>query len=265
MASDTPRGHPNAILRPTGAARAFTVDRLPPDERLAGFVDYHWYVGWRVEEPYDQQVVPQPRIHVAAEQGRLFVHGISRVPFHRRLTGTGHTLGASFRPGGFRAFLGGTVGALAGRVMPAEEVLGADDRPAAAAILDTDDQQAMVRAMEDYLLALDPVPDPMAAQVAELVAAAETDRSVTRAEDLAARAGLSLRSLQRVFTEYVGIGPKWVVQRYRILDAAAAAHGGEPVDWAALAAELGFSDQAHLTRTFTQVVGTPPATYQRQA
>jgi AraC-like DNA-binding protein len=105
----------------------------------------------------------------------------------------------------------------------------------------------------------------MAAQVAELVAAAEADRSLTRAEGLAARAGLSLRSLQRVFTEYVGIGPKWVIQRYRILDAAAAAHGGDPVDWAALAAELGFSDQAHLTRVFTQVVGTPPATYQREA
>ena len=39
----------------------------------------------------------------------------------------------------------------------------------------TDDQ------LEDYLLGLDPVPDPMAAQLAELVAAAETDRSLTRA------------------------------------------------------------------------------------
>jgi AraC-like DNA-binding protein len=33
--------------------------------------------------------------------------------------------------------------------------------------------------------------------------------------------------------------------------------------WAALAHALGFSDQAHLTRVFAQVVGTPPATYQR--
>jgi AraC-like DNA-binding protein len=265
MVRDIPRGHPSAILRPSGAERAFTVHRFPPDEPLAGYVDYHWYVGWQVEEPYDQQVVPQPRIHLAAEEGRLFVHGISRTPFHRRLTGTGHSLGTSFRPGGFRGFLGSSVGALAGRVVPAEEVLGADDRPVAAAILGTEDRRAMVQAMEGYLVGLDPEPDPMAAQVAELVAAAEADRSLTRAEGLAARAGLSLRSLQRVFTEYVGIGPKWVIQRYRILDAAAAAHGGDPVDWAALAAELGFSDQAHLTRVFTQVVGTPPATYQREA
>ncbi len=54
-----------------------------------------------------------------------------------------------------------------------------------------------------------------------------------------------------------------VIQRFRILDAAGAAHSGERIDWSALAYELGFSDQAHLTRVFTHVVGTPPATYQR--
>jgi AraC-like DNA-binding protein len=56
-----------------------------------------------------------------------------------------------------------------------------------------------------------------------------------------------------------------VIQRSRILDAAAAAHEGRPPDWAALALELGFSDQAHLTRVFTHVVGSPPATYRRDA
>ena len=44
--------------------------------------------------------------------------------------------------------------------------------------------------------------------------------------------------------------------------AVAAAHSGAVTDWAALARELGFSDQAHLTRVFAQVVGTPPASYQ---
>jgi len=54
-----------------------------------------------------------------------------------------------------------------------------------------------------------------------------------------------------------------VVQRFRILDAAAAAHSGEPTNWSALAHELGFSDQARLIRVLRQVVGTPAAAYQR--
>jgi AraC-like DNA-binding protein len=37
------------------------------------------------------------------------------------------------------------------------------------------------------------------------------------------------------------------------------------VDWADLAAELGFADQAHLTRAFTATIGMPPAAYASQA
>jgi AraC-like DNA-binding protein len=123
----------------------------------------------------------------------------------------------------------------------------------------------MVQALEGYLDAVGAEPDPTVDRVRELVAQVERDRGLTRAEDLAGRAAMSLRSLQRLFGEYVGIGPKWVIARCRILDAAAVAHRGDPVDWAALAVELGFADQAHLTRAFTAVVGTPPETYRREA
>ena len=261
---DSPVGQPNAILRPGQAEQAITVERVPPSEPLAGLVDYHWYVGWQAPEPHRQQVVPQPRVHLAAEDGRLLVHGISREPFFRTLVGTGHTIGTAFHPGGFRPLLGRSVGTIAGSVVPAGELLDADDRPVAAHVLGDVTIPEMVAAVEEYLLGLDPQPDPVVAEVRALVDEAQNDRGLTRAEDLADRGSRSLRSLQRLFTEYVGIGPKWVIARFRILDAAAAAHSGEAVDWSALATELGFSDQAHLTRAFTSVVGTPPATYERQ-
>jgi AraC-like DNA-binding protein len=258
------RGHPDAIVRPRSAQQAFTVERLEPSLALRPYVDYHWLVRWDVPEPHTQQVVPQPRIHVAAEQGRLLVHGISRTPFARTLTGRGHVLGASFRPGAFRPVLGRSVRTIAGVVVPAGECLGRDDRSTATQVLAGDVTEEIVPAFERYLEALLPAqPDPVAEEVARLVALAEQERTLTRAEMLAEAAGMSLRALQRLFGEYVGIGPKWVIQRFRLLDVAAVAHSGEPVDWAALASDLGFSDQAHLTRSFRQVVGKPPATYQR--
>jgi AraC-like DNA-binding protein len=55
------------------------------------------------------------------------------------------------------------------------------------------------------------------------------------------------------------------VQRFRLLDVTAAAHGDEDVDWAGLAVRLGYTDQSHLIRAFTQLVGHPPATYKREA
>jgi hypothetical protein len=41
----------------------------------------------------------------------------------------------------------------------------------------------------------------------------------------------------------------------RLQEAAARADGGEPVDWAALARDLGYADRAHLTRDFTATIG----------
>jgi len=242
----------------------FTVERLAPREFLAEFVDYYWLVRWNLPEPHRQQVVPQPRVHVAAEGGRLLVHGVTQKPFFRTLDGSGHVLGAAFHPGGFRPLLRTSVGSISGSVQPAAGLLGVDDPPVAARILGGHDSAEMVEALEEYLVGIGPKPDPTGRRVTELVAEAERRTEITRAEVLAVEAGMSLRSLQRLFAEYVGVGPKWVIQRFRILDAIAAAHSGEVTDWAELARELGFSDQAHLTRVFTQVVGTPPASYRRE-
>lgn len=260
----------SAILRPSAAAQHIDVRRVVPSERWQPFIAYHWIVRWECPQPFDQQVIPQPCVHVSAEwlegRPRLLVNGLTREPFVRTLTGIGHVLGAAFKPASFRAVLGSDLGIVSGRVVPFGDVVGPDDSAAASEILRpdaTDDE--MVTALESYLDLLDVTPDPHADVLNSLVDSAEHDRALTRAEQLADLAGMSLRTLQRQFTAYLGIGPKWVVQRFRLLDAAAAAHAGTRTDWAALAAELGFSDQAHLTRAFTSVVGTPPATYAREA
>jgi hypothetical protein len=104
------------------AGRRFTVERLEPRESLAEFVDYLWLVRWEVAAPHRQQVVPQPRVHLAAERGRLLVHGVTRRPFYRTLEGSGQVLGAAFHPGGFRPLLGRSVAG----------IVPAGDRPAVA-------------------------------------------------------------------------------------------------------------------------------------
>jgi len=258
-----PRGHPEAIVRPKAGEQVFEVERIAPSAPLNEFVDYYWLVTWDVHEPYRQQVVPQPRVHVAAEQDRLLVHGVTREKFFRTLTGTGHALGAAFHAGGFRPLLKRSVATISGAVRTGQDVLGYDDRPVADRILSSSDRRTMVEAFEAYMFQTDPAPDPVSRDVSDLVAEAERSIDIVRAEQLADYAGMSLRNLQRLFTEYVGIGPKWVIQRFRILDAASAAHSGRPANWSDLAQKLGFSDQSHLTRVFAEVVGTPPATYER--
>ncbi len=84
--------------------------------------------------------------------------------------------------------------------------------------------------------------DATASLLAEVVTEVARNREITRVAQVAALAQLSVRSLQRAFSEYVGAGPKWVVQRCRLQDAAARAAAAETVDWAGLA------DRARLRR-----------------
>jgi AraC-like DNA-binding protein len=122
----------------------------------------------------------------------------------------------------------------------------------------------IARVVEAFLRRLGAQPLPMTSTVNAVVDLIAADKSLTRVGDLAGRLGINARKLQRLFAEHVGLGPKWVINRCRIHEAADVAIGGAPVDWTELAAELGYSDQSHLIRDFTATVGISPNQYSRQ-
>ena len=115
--------------------------------------------------------------------------------------------------------------------------------------------------MDGFLSGFRPARDADAELVAAVVDRAAAGPAIARAEQLAAEFGVGLRRLQRLFAEHVGVGPKWVIRRYRLHEAAARTTAGAGPDLVALAAELGYADQAHLTRDFTALIGDPPARY----
>jgi AraC-like DNA-binding protein len=97
--------------------------------------------------------------------------------------------------------------------------------------------------------------------IARMARAMLDDPSIARVEDLTERFGMSARTLQRLFRRYVGVGPKWVLQRYRLHEAAERIADGYSGDWAALALDLGYFDQAHFIKDFKALVGCSPAEY----
>src|SRR4029077_11616383 len=123
------------------------------------------------------------------------------------------------------------------------------------------DDGVMIEYAEALLDSIKPERDPLAGQAAALVARITDDPGLRRVDQLAASSGMTPRTLQRLFADYVGVSPKWVMRRARLHEAAERADGGEPVDWALLATDLGYADQAHLTRDFTVTIGVPPARY----
>ena len=101
-------------------------------------------------------------------------------------------------------------------------------------------------------------------EIVALHAAMLADPAITRVEHLCALAGCSKRTLQRLFREYVGVTPKWVLQRIRLHEAAERMADGEG-DWAGMAIDLGYFDQAHFIKAFKAVVGRSPADYALKA
>lgn len=255
------------ILRPTLSRRHFDYRRHEPPAGLAMSIENFWTITWDLPagEGFTAQVLPYPSVNLSFTNTEADVTGLVRRRYDRHLRGTGYAVGARFRPGCFRPYVDFPVSELTDRHRPIAEVLRRDTSGLAEQVAAEPVVERRVSLLANFLKTGCPEPDPIARRLAEVVELVAADRALTRVSQVAALTGWTARRLQRCFADYVGAGPKWVIQRCRLQDAAARAAADQPVDWAQLAAELGFADQAHLTRAFTATIGAPPATYADQA
>ncbi|NES15787.1 MULTISPECIES: AraC family transcriptional regulator [Micromonospora] len=261
-----PRRDSRGILDPDRLLRQVRFRRRLPDPALRPYVEHYWLIDWALDEPFDQRVVPHPAVNVVfqAQRGEpesAEIAGVGLELFTVTLHGVGRVTGVQFRPGGFRPFWRRSVAELTGRRRPLPAgPFGAGPFAAGPVCPGTDDDRC--RRLDDLLTAGRPEPDPLAAEATALVEEIRADRSILRVDDFARRHGVSTRRLQRLFTDHVGVGPKWVIRRYRLQEAIEQAAAG-PLDWSRVAADLGYADQAHLVREFTAVAGVSPAAYAR--
>jgi len=221
-----------------------------PSPALAAHIARYWVVSWDYAEPYRQLIVPYPNVHLTFGDGGASVNGVVSGHQVKVLDGVGGVFGVAFRPGAFRPFLGAAVSTITDRVVDAASVFGPDLPPAPD-----------VETVERFLLDRLPEPDPRAGEAAEIVDTVVARPELTTVEALARDLGTSVRQLQRLFAEHVGIGPKWVIRRYRLHEVTERLAAGVAIDWAVLAADLGYADQSHFARDFKHMFGESPTRY----
>lgn len=267
------------VVHPRHTDRFLRRGRLPVTAAaLQPFAEAFWHVHWRHTPQQTSEVIPNPVCHLTFEQGRhpdgrpLVRHGVTLPAavitttwtdrFTVPMLGEGRVFGLRFRPGGLAALLG--------RSLVADQILDADPRlPGAAALLPRllaeDDELVRRELVESWLtpLAIDPPPDYLT--VADLVEWTGRDSTVIRVEQLAERADVSARSLQRLFRHFLGVPPKWVLMRARLQDAAAVLDRDPAADQATVAVTLGWYDQSHFVRDFRRFLGVTPGEYARAA
>ena len=197
----------------------------------------------------------------------VVVTGVCTRRFDVEVRGWGRVVGLRFRPGGLAALTGHPASAWTDRSVAASEVLppragrrAGRPRPRGRPAT------AWVEVAERGLAALaDERPDPRYDLLLDVVADMLADHSLLTVADVADRHAVTVRTLQRLFTHYVGVGPKWVLARYRLHDAVADLDAGWAGTLTDLAVRYGWYDQAHFTRDFTALVGVTRSSRGRPA
>jgi AraC-like DNA-binding protein len=254
---------PRGILDLRADAALTGYARYWPSDDLSHFVEHLWTVEWGLDQPTVREVLTHPSVQLVVERGDSRVAGVCTTRYVRRFEGSGRVLGVKFRPGGFRTFYQRPVSGLTDRALAITEVFGR----AAAGL----EQRALAHpahaeafaVIEKFLRGRRPQADENVELVGRITERAATDRSIVRVDQLAREFDVGLRKLQRLFDDYVGVSPKWVIQRYRLHEAAERIANGTVTDFAALALDVGYADQAHFIRDFRKLVGRTPAQYAR--
>ncbi len=256
----------SGILMPSAIATKFQLARHLPAQDLSYFVQHYWSVKWdlRDQAPYLQEILPYPTVHMVIERGKSRIVGVVKGKFSILLEDQGWVFGVKFRPGAYYPFVKLPVSAITDRSIRIEYVFGLAGKALETAIMCVQDDEAHIIAqMEQFLRGRLPERDANVALINQIVDCIIADRAIIKVDALVKRFNLGKRTLQRLFSQYVGVSPKWVIKRYRLQEAAEQLAGGAIGSWPKLALDLGYFDQSHFIKDFKMIVGRTPAEYAR--
>ncbi|CAG7573825.1 AraC-like DNA-binding protein [Barrientosiimonas humi] len=246
----------------------FTMSRYAVADDLSDLARRFWIPTWVVppgrEAP--QRVLQYPVCLVVVSNTYARLYGVTPGLGGTTLVGRGWAVGVMLQPAAGALLATGPVPDLNDRHVPLQGVDGFDDDlvEAVRAAMEPDPTSAGCHArartlLEEALRTRLPVDDE-GLLVNEIVAAVEDDPQILRVHQVCDRFGLSERALQRLTRRRIGLSPKWLIRRRRLHEASGRLResGTELAD---LAADLGYTDQAHLTRDFRSATGLTPGEF----
>jgi len=246
-------------------ARLPAFHRVPAPESVTNLVQWFWIPEWDIEPGHTsrQHLIAFPTSNLVVQKDLVEFAGPTTRRSHRDLTGRGWAVGALLRPALVPRFTDDP-----GSLQDSQRLLPLPDLHASVseAMKGSDPRERRQRAVEAFTGWL--VRQSPEVSDEGLLANAMMDiigkcADVTRMEDVAARLFVSPRTLQRVARKYIGLSPSGLIRRRRLQQAADRTRADPATDLAAIAAELGYTDHAHLTNDFQKFLGFTPSSYRR--
>ncbi len=186
---------------------------------------------------------------IGAKSRALLVH--DREPLEK--------IAVHLRPGAFGRLFRISAWELRDRAAPLEALWPGADSGLLRCLRDANDWDARREILEGELArARDPAgPAGSATLVDRAVARLTRSGGTAPVGSIAAGLGIDVRTLERAFREYVGIGPKLFARIVRFRRARRALRNGGRA--AEVAARAGFADQSHMVREFRVLAGVSPS------
>jgi AraC-like DNA-binding protein len=178
-------------------------------------------------------------------------------------TGEVELLGVRFRPAGATSLLREDMRRLVGRIVPLDGLAGGLARELARSLSPEQRIEDRLRRIQAILLQHMPScapPDPIVTRAVNRI---DETRGAVSVSTLMRELDIGARQLTRRFTLHVGHGPKRLARIRRFRGVCERALDLEQPDWAAVAAEAGYHDQAHMIRDFRAFTGLPPDRFLR--
>ena len=163
------------------------------------------------------------------------------------------SVGVRFRPGMAGSFLGWAPGELTDQIVSAEDLWGRAGRERESRMSEA---RSAYEGMKILLGALRAPDAPNNVQRA--IEAIVEQHGAADLESAARHANLSPRQFRRRCEQESGLAPKHLSRVLRFRRVLELARRGERPEWAGIAAEAGYFDQAHLIRDFREFTGETP-------
>ncbi|WP_150462345.1 helix-turn-helix domain-containing protein [Nesterenkonia ebinurensis] len=273
---DAPRERPIAasersgVLYPDRLAR-YAAGWITPDPAVSAVVDQYWYVSWMLDEgeQLDQPIIDLPAVTLTVEEGDvpapLVVTGVHARAWRRTIHGTGQVFAIRLRPAGLAVLSALIPAQVADATVPLTAKL--DSRlhtlMRTIAIGSEPAERARIADRAIGLVLAERSPTPAGLLANDVLGELRERIHRRTGPTLAERFARSERTIQRACIDTLGYGPKWLSRRIRLQEVALALATRPDKDLAAIAADLDYTDQSHLTRDFRTATGITPDAYRR--
>lgn len=257
-------GPARGLLHAKVSMEHFDLTRVSPSPALGDFIENYWIIEWdlRGKPDYCQENLPHPSPNLVIDpSGTTGLFGLQTERFTYTLSGQGRIFGTKFWPGALPSLVSKPMNSFTNSTLDVATLLARSTAQLERDFLAQNNPANFGQIIEELLLVNAPTLSSKSRFSRQIVEEFNGKTELFKVADAARLFDLSPRALQRLFETHIGASPKWVIDRYRMLEAVEVLNQGGQPHLTDLAQELGYHDQAHFIHAFKKLTGNTPSHY----